>query len=49
MNVRREGSNQYWKGRKIKISTILSQFKENIVDVDGSKIENRFIIIIKVN
>lgn len=43
--MNREGINQNWNGKIKIIKLILSQFKENFILVDGSKIENRFIII----
>lgn len=43
--VNREGINQYWKGKIIKIIPILNQFIENFILVEGSKMENKFIII----
>lgn len=43
--VNREGINQYWNGKIRIISLILSQFIESLILVEGSKIENKFIII----
>lgn len=44
--INRDGINQYWKGKIKIINLILSQFIENFILVEGSKIENKFIIII---
>lgn len=43
--INREGINQYWNGKIKIISTILSQFIESFILEEGSKIENKFIII----
>lgn len=43
--INREGINQYWNGKIIIINIILSQFIENFILVEGSKIENKFVII----
>lgn len=43
--INREGINQYWNGKIIIIRPILNQFIENFILEEGSKIENKFIII----
>lgn len=42
----RDGINQNWIGKKIRAIVILNQLSEVIIDVDGSKIEKIFIIIV---
>lgn len=44
--IYREGISQYWNGKITIIKHILNQFIENFILVEGSKIENKFIIII---
>lgn len=41
----REGTNQNIVGRNIRPSIDLNQFKDKLVLVEGSKVENRFVII----
>jgi hypothetical protein len=41
----REGINQKFNGKKIKIKNELVQFKDKLKIVDGSKTENRLVII----
>lgn len=47
--VIRDGINQNWIGNSNNIRVILNQFRENNIEVDGSKIEKIFIIIVKFN
>lgn len=41
----REGMNQNIAGKNISPNIVLNQFKERFILVDGSKVENRFVII----
>lgn len=43
--VNREGISQNWNGKTKIIKPILSQFIDRFILVEGSKIENKFIII----
>lgn len=43
--ISRDGISQNWKGKIKIIKIILNQLRESFILVDGSKIENRFIII----
>lgn len=43
--INREGISQYWNGKIRIIRPILSQFIDSFILVEGSKIENKFIII----
>lgn len=43
--INREGISQNWNGKIKIIKPILSQFIDSLILVEGSKIENRFIII----
>lgn len=43
--INREGINQNWNGKIKIINLILNQFNDNFILVEGSKIENKFIII----
>lgn len=43
--INRDGINQNWYGKIKIIKLILNQLRENFILVEGSKIENRFIII----
>lgn len=43
--INRDGMSQYWYGKIKIIRNILSQFSENFILVEGSKIENKFIIM----
>lgn len=43
--IGREGINQNCIGNKIKTNKILNQLREEVIDVDGSKIEKIFIIM----
>lgn len=43
--MNREGINQNWNGKMKIIIIILSQFIDSFILVEGSKIENRFIIM----
>lgn len=43
--INREGISQNWNGNIKIIKPILSQFIDSLILVEGSKIENRFIII----
>lgn len=45
MRLYRDGINQNWKGKIIKIRNILSQLSDKYIDEEGSKIEKRFVII----
>jgi len=42
--VIRDGISQNWYGRNIRIKSILNQFNDKFIEVDGSKIEKIFII-----
>lgn len=42
----RDGINQNWWGINIRIKKILIQLRDKFLDVEGSKIKKRFIIII---
>lgn len=43
--MNRDGINQYWNGKIKIINLILIQFIDNFILVEGSKIENKFVII----
>jgi len=46
--INREGINQNWNGSKNKKINILIQLKDIEKEVEGSKIENRFVIMFRV-